>query len=391
MPEFEIHLNIIFKQNCRGHTTGDFCEECEDGYSGNARSGECFLETARCYCDPRGSVRADCPDGRNCLCKGNVEGASCNLCRPGTFSLLEINPLGCLECFCSRASSECASANLYRSSIDLHVLSGGSHHGVTLTDSTRTASIQEITVDTTATSDGELIYRYPPGTRSERLFWSLPSKFTGNRLTSYGGKLHATRRYLVRPGTDSTPGEDIDVILVGSNGVSLYWIYGSLLSGQEVALEVSLRETAGWRHIGGSGNMASRSDILEVLRDLEAILIRASFTDEMEATFLKQVSLDDAVRQNTPFGIVMEVEECRCPPGYEGLSCEQCSPGHYLDTGDRSRGQQGSCKACPCGDNSEGCVFENGRPVCLCRPGFTGAYCDARGKKFTAKLITTNH
>lgn len=84
--------------------------------------------------------------------------------------------------------------------------------------------------------------------------------------------------------------------------------------------------------------MASRADILEVLGDLEAILIRASFTDDMEATYIKEVSLDEAVRQNTPFGIVMDVEECRCPPGYEGLSCEQCSPGHYLDSNDRSRG-----------------------------------------------------
>ncbi|ODN06290.1 Basement membrane-specific heparan sulfate proteoglycan core protein, partial [Orchesella cincta] len=361
-------------RNCRGHTAGDFCEECEDGYSGDPRTGECQLETARCYCDPRGSVRADCPDGRNCLCKGNCEGASCNLCRPGTFSLQEINPLGCLECFCSRASTECASANLYRSSIDLQIISGPPH-GVTLTDSTRTASIKEITVDP---STGELVYRYPGGTRSERLFWSLPAKFTGNRLTSYGGKLHATRRYLVRPGTDTTPGEDIDVILVGSGGISLYWIYGSLLSGQEVGLEVSLRETAGWRHIGGSGNMASRSDILEVLSDLEAILIRASFTDDMEASYIKDISLDDAVRQNTPFGIVMDVEECRCPPGYEGLSCEQCSPGYYLDPNDRSRDQQGTCRACPCGDNSEGCRFEGGRPLCLCRPGFTGSYCEAR-------------
>ncbi|CAL8147958.1 unnamed protein product [Orchesella dallaii] len=361
-------------RNCRGHTAGDFCEECEDGYSGDPRSGECRLETARCFCDPRGSVRADCPDGRNCLCKGNVEGASCNLCRGGSFSLQEINPLGCLECFCSRASSECASANLYRSSIELQIVSAGPHE-VTLTDSTRTASIQEITVDN---NNGELSYRYPGGTRSERLFWSLPAKFTGNKLTSYGGKLRATRRYLVRPGTDSTPGEDIDVILVGSSGISLYWIYGSLLSGQEVGLEVSLRETAGWRHIGGSGNMASRSDILEVLSDLEAILIRATFTDEMEASFIKEISLDEAVRQNTPFGIVMDVEECRCPPGYEGLSCEQCSPGYYLDPNDRSRDQRGTCRACPCGDNSEGCRFEGNRPVCLCRPGFTGSYCEAR-------------
>ena len=93
------------------------------------------------------------------------------------------------------------------------------------------------------------------------------------------------------------------------------------MSGQEVGLEVPLKETAGWRHLDSS-SPASREDLLDVLSDVGAILIRASFTDEMEATFIKKVSLDDAVRHYTPNGLVMEVEECRCPAGYEGLSCE---------------------------------------------------------------------
>jgi len=53
------------------------------------------------------------------------------------------------------------------------------------------------------------------------------------QLTSYGGKLRATRRFLVRPGSNDQASEDIDVILIGKNGVSLYWIYGGLQSGQE--------------------------------------------------------------------------------------------------------------------------------------------------------------
>ena len=151
-----------------------------------------------------------------------------------------------------------------------------------------------------------------------------------HQIASYGGKLRATRRYYVRPAGSrndidvgpSRAGEDIDVILIGNNGVSLFWIfYGPLLSGQEVGLEVPLKETAGWRHLEAS-SPASREDLLSVLSDVAAILIRASFTDEMEATYIKKVSLDDAVRHYTPNGLVMEVEECRCPMGYEGLSCE---------------------------------------------------------------------
>jgi heparan sulfate proteoglycan 2 (perlecan) len=68
--------------------------------------------------------------------------------------------------------------------------------------------------------------------------------------------------------------------------------------------------------------MANREDLLGVLSDLQAILIRASFTDEMESTYIKDISIDDAVKQHTPNGLVEEVEECRCPLGYSGLSCE---------------------------------------------------------------------
>ena len=62
-------------QNCRGHTTGDFCEVCEDGYQGDPRTGECGVrETPSvCSCDARGSVSPNCPDGRNCVCKVFIE------------------------------------------------------------------------------------------------------------------------------------------------------------------------------------------------------------------------------------------------------------------------------------------------------------------------------
>ncbi|CAG7838540.1 unnamed protein product [Allacma fusca] len=379
-------------RNCRGHTTGDFCEQCEEGHTGDPRTGQCTrdsgpgpIDDGDCGCDARGSSRPDCPDGRNCVCKGNVEGSACNLCRQGTFALQEGNPQGCLQCYCSRVSQECSSANLFRLSIDSQLIPGP--HGFVLTNSLGTSSITEITVDQ---ASEELAYRYPSSSRSERLFWSLPPRFTGNRIASYGGKLKATRRYYIRPGGSrndvdvgpSRVGEDIDVILTGNNGVSLFWIFhGSLLSGQEVGLEVPLRETAGWRHLEGSSNPASREDMMEVLSDLRSILIRASFTDDMEATYIKSVSLDDAVRQYTPNGVVMEVEECRCPAGYEGLSCESCSTGYYRDPNDRSRGVPGGgCRACPCGENSDSCRFESGRPVCICRPGFSGPNCDIRDR-----------
>jgi len=76
--------------------------------------------------------------------------------------------------------------------------------------------------------------------------------------------------------------------------------------------------------------MASREDLMRVLSDVEAILIRATFTDDMRLTHIKDVSVDESVRQYTPNGVVLDVEECRCPVGYDGLSCEVFAKSPFL-------------------------------------------------------------
>ena len=67
-------------------------------------------------------------------------------------------------------------------------------------------------------------------------------------------------------------------------------------------------------------------------------------------------------------------EECRCPPGYRGFSCEECAAGFYRDT-------RATCARCPCNDHEQTCArAESGRVECTCRDGWGGAYCDTRGE-----------
>jgi len=76
-------------------------------------------------------------------------------------------------------------------------------------------------------------------------------------------------------------------------------------------------------------------------------------------------------------------EECRCPPGYRGLSCEQCATGHYRDLRDRSMGPLGRCLPCPCSGsgNEESCrqAISGVGVDCICRPGWVGQDCSQRG------------
>lgn len=65
---------VVTLQNCADHTTGDQCDICESGYSGDATQGtrsDCRPSgpLPQCRCDSRGSIRPDCPDGNQCICK----------------------------------------------------------------------------------------------------------------------------------------------------------------------------------------------------------------------------------------------------------------------------------------------------------------------------------
>ncbi|XP_068930871.1 laminin subunit beta-3 isoform X4 [Petaurus breviceps papuanus] len=90
--------------NCRDHTEGKNCERCQLHYFLNRRPGAPIQETCiPCECDPDGAVQgAPCdPLTGQCVCKENVKGERCDLCKPGFTGLTYANPQGCSRCDCS--------------------------------------------------------------------------------------------------------------------------------------------------------------------------------------------------------------------------------------------------------------------------------------------------
>lgn len=59
-----------------------------------------------------------------------------------------------------------------------------------------------------------------------------------------------------------------------------------------------------------------------VLADLDDILIRASYSTEMRSSSISDISMEVAVPNYSGLAQALEVEQCRCPPGYQGLSCQ---------------------------------------------------------------------
>ncbi|TGZ46957.1 Basement membrane-specific heparan sulfate proteoglycan core protein [Temnothorax longispinosus] len=365
-------------ENCAHHTTGEFCELCEPGYEGDATRGtpnDCTYGRPRpepCRCNEAGSRGASCVDSR-CECKRNVEGPECNRCRPSTYGLRAENIDGCIECYCSGVTDQCHESTLYVQQIPMWVYD--SHHGFTLTDSTRRDIIDdgfELNV-----AMNEIGYRYPDS-RSHRLFWSLPSVFTGNKVKSYGGNLTLTQHITAYPGAQSY--KDQDILLIG-NGITLFWTNPVEVQPEiPLTYSVPLKEHE-WRRLTIEGpRSASRTDLMIVLSNLEAILVRASHSERMTATYISDISMDTAVENLIGNRRATQVEACRCPTGYTGTSCETCARGYYRDTSDRTVSYLGACNLCPCNKNEESCeISRSGHIKCHCLPGFTGQYCQDSG------------
>ncbi|KAG8224763.1 hypothetical protein J437_LFUL005332 [Ladona fulva] len=362
-------------RNCRDNTAGDRCHLCRPGYSGDAtnRNIGCTASGTSCNCDPRGSLTAECVNNQ-CVCKPNVYGRHCDECRPGSFGLSQSLPSGCHECFCAGVSNNCyASSEHYRIQIPMQIGTPG--YDFTLTDSTRRETVisEGFILDA---SRNEIGYAFPPvgiTGRNSRLFWSLPSAFTGNKVLSYGGKLSITQRYTARSGSQEY--SDTDVIISG-NGITLYWKNPTNLTPNQPHTYVVPLVEHEWRHLDrNTPRPASRSDFMTVLINLEAILVRASYSTATEYSYLSDVAMDTAdVRQFSSGSLAVDIEKCICPEGYMGTSCETCARGYYLDFNDRSVGVFGACKRCPCNGNEESCelVRERNDYVvrCRCKGGY---------------------
>ena len=124
-----------------------------------------------------------------------------------------------------------------------------------------------------------------------------------------------------------------------------------------------LQESA-WERLDRPGEAASREYMMMALADLQYVLIKAAHSEVTVEAGISEITLDIGQERRTGLGRAGAVEECSCPPGYKGLSCESCAPG-YTRAG---RGLYlGTCQPCQCNGKSSTCDPEVG--TCLVRDG----------------------
>ncbi|XP_041484164.1 laminin subunit alpha-like isoform X1 [Lytechinus variegatus] len=398
--------------NCKPNIGGRQCERCERGYYG-------YPYCEPCNCDVNGTTEEICDQTTaQCLCKDNVYGDQCNQCEPGTFYLADSNPEGCISCFCFGVSSDCQSYTRRRAKIDM--VDGWTTVNFDPSQIQYGSNFANIYVSGTGDDPQSAIY------------WSASDKFIGNKLTSYGGKLEYTVRNNPQPaiGIDgpAQPMRRPDILISGNNISIMYLHINQPEPGQDLSVSVELKENNFQYSI--SAAEVSRSDFMTVLANIDSLQIRAQYYDRILTADLVGVSMD-TTKRNGDGAVAQEVERCRCPPQYQGLSCEQCAEGHYRLPGsgpylgqcvpcncnghasqcdpktgqclncqhntegdqcerckngyygDAPSGEPDACKICSCPQPVENlnfaqtCTFSpEGEQFCICQPGHTGQYCD---------------
>ncbi|XP_023385164.1 basement membrane-specific heparan sulfate proteoglycan core protein [Pteropus vampyrus] len=353
-----------------GHS-GRHCERCAPGYYGNPSQGQpCrrdgqMPEPIGCGCDPQGSVSSHCDSAGQCQCKAQVEGLTCSHCRPHHFHLSASNPDGCLPCFCMGVTQQCASSSYTRHLISTR-FAPGDFQGFALVNPQRNSRLTGGFTVELVPEGAQLSFGNFAHLGHESFYWQLPETYQGDKVAAYGGKLRYTLSYSAGP--QSSPLSDPDIQITGNN-IMLVASQPPLQGPERKSYEIVLREEF-WRR--PDGQPATREHLLMALADLDELLVRATFSSMPVAASISAVSLEVAQSGPSDGPRALEVEECRCPPGYVGLSCQDCAPG-YTRTG--SGLYLGHCEMCECNGHSDLCHPETGS-CSQCQHNAAGEFCE---------------
>ncbi|XP_030623498.1 laminin subunit alpha-1 [Chanos chanos] len=367
---------------CRPQFSGQNCDRCTMGFRN-------FPECTACNCNTQGTQKefcdtqlgvCGCEDHGKCACKDNVGGRGCDECKKGTFGLSKHNPAGCSPCFCFGVSSSCEElGGLVRAPITLgsdptrlRVVSQNDLHG---------------TLDGVYLAQGEMVLdnsQLKTSLLTGPYYWRLPKQYQGNQLLSYGGRLSYTVAFFAMDGTGLSNYEP--QVLIRGGHLRKLVIYADMSApenGLRTQHDVPLTEHK-WKYFNSVSEKAvSHSDFMSVLSSIEYIIVKASYGTDMQQSRISNITMETAVEaEEAPEGMEVAhlVETCECPPGYAGLSCQECAPGFYrqsvseLNMKGMNRPLIQPCVPCRCNNHSLACDLDTGE--CLgCQHNTAGEQC----------------
>lgn len=90
---------------------------------------------------------------------------------------------------------------------------------------------------------------------------------------------------------------------------------------------------------------------------------------------MHDAELDVGSEESTSVERARGIEQCFCPPGYAGLSCEDCAFG-YVRRNSSRRGEF-ECLACQCNGHAATCQVDDLTACSPCLHNAVGRQCDA--------------
>ncbi|XP_057663543.1 laminin subunit alpha [Diorhabda carinulata] len=344
---------------CKENIFGRTCDKCKPGTHS-------FPYCESCECNVDGTIADICDNTTaECFCKKNVVGPHCEFCREGSFNLEASNEDGCTECFCFGKTTRCTSSRLLK--VALNIMRDWEVVSLDLKENLIVTSLN-IDLENLDENSNEVAIDFSYVNTSIAYF-SAPDDYLGKKLVSYGGFLNYTIYYEI--GKNGTAVSAPDIILLGRDIYLTYSNFEQPPAQTEFLTSLQLIEN----NFEIEGEPARREHLMEVLRDLRGIYLRATYWTATVSTRLSNVLLDEAYLsddyyENSP--VALSVEQCHCPPNYQGLSCEECAPGYYRIL---SGPHGGYCAPCECHGHAEECDVNTG--ICLnCMHNTKGDHCE---------------
>ncbi|XP_026323053.1 laminin subunit alpha-1-like [Hyposmocoma kahamanoa] len=341
---------------CRPGYTGPLCDMCENPFG--IFPGCEVVTTPVCKCDPRGITDPEriCDD--DCECKANVVGERCDACAAGHFGLSATLREGCRRCYCSYITDSCAAIADDDDMAAAMVLPLNEGWLVTDVDGRETLE--------PSTDDQGNLYLVSYEVEGWKSFYWLTKTLNGEHLSLYGNEIVVKTFWsIVRGDTGGNPTTAPDVVLTAADGTNIVYSNKSYETPGETEVIVPLVEGDWWK-VGDELTLASRAQLMDVLRDLQAVLIRAHFHGDQDEVRLERIELRPAADGAR--------EQCACPPGYSGAHCQACARSHARVSHASGALPAFECVPCACNGHAE-CDTVDG-PCGLCRDNTTGPHCE---------------
>ncbi|XP_018650637.1 hypothetical protein Smp_146950 [Schistosoma mansoni] len=115
-----------------------------------------------------------------------------------------------------------------------------------------------------------------------------------------------------------------------------------------------------------------RAGFMQIISDIKKIGFRVKYFRDQTTLELFNIKVEHAVKSDVPGQWVGEIEECTCPNGYEGLSCEKCAPGYQKDPDNPLKCRPFcACDKCDTEGNCIECPGKRAGPRCQqCQDGY---------------------